>query len=63
VLAAPILGADGLPVAGLSVAAPAFRMAAQAFEKVGAGPLLEAAKSLSRGLNATGGFALHSTHG
>jgi IclR family pca regulon transcriptional regulator len=63
VLAAPILGADGLPVAGLSVAAPAFRMSAQAFEKVGAGPLLEAAKSLSRGLNATGGFALHSTHG
>jgi len=62
VLAAPILDADGLPMAGLSVAAPAFRMSAQAFEKAGAGPLLNAAQELSRGLNATGGFAPHSTH-
>lgn len=62
VLAAPILDADGLPVAGLSVAAPAFRMSAQAFEKAGVGPLLNAAQQLSRGLNATGGFAPHSTH-
>ncbi|MBU6484304.1 MAG: IclR family transcriptional regulator [Betaproteobacteria bacterium] len=62
VLAAPIVGADGLPIAGLSVAAPAFRMSAQAFAKAGAGPLLEAARVLSRGLNAAGGFALHSTH-
>jgi IclR family pca regulon transcriptional regulator len=61
-LAAPILDADGLPMAGLSVAAPAFRMSAQAFEKAGAGPLLNAAQELSRGLNATGGFAPHSTH-
>jgi IclR family pca regulon transcriptional regulator len=62
VLAAPILDADGLPMAGLSVAAPAFRMSAQVFEKAGAGPLLNAAQELSRGLNATGGFAPHSTH-
>lgn len=62
VLAAPILDTDGFPVAGLSVAAPAFRMSAQAFEKSGVGPLLAAAQQLSRGLNATGGFALHSTH-
>jgi IclR family pca regulon transcriptional regulator len=62
VLAAPILDTDGFPVAGLSVAAPAFRMSAQAFEKAGAVPLLNAAQQLSRGLNATGGFALHSTH-
>jgi len=62
VLAAPILDSDGFPVAGLSVAAPAFRMSAQAFEKAGAAPLLNAAQQLARGLNATGGFALHSTH-
>jgi len=62
VLAAPILDPDGFPVAGLSVAAPAFRMSAQAFEKAGVAPLLNAAQQLSRGLNATGGFALHSTH-
>ena len=40
----------------MSVAAPAFRMSAQAFEKAGALPLLEAAQALSRGLHATGGF-------
>jgi IclR family pca regulon transcriptional regulator len=62
VLAAPILDTDGLPVAGLSVAAPAFRMSAEAFEKAGAAPLLEAAQALSRGLHATGSFARHSTH-
>jgi IclR family pca regulon transcriptional regulator len=62
VLAAPILDTDGFPVAGLSVAAPAFRMSAQAFEKAGAVPLLNAAQQLSRGLSASGGFALHSTH-
>jgi len=62
VLAAPILDSDGFPVAGLSVAAPAFRMSAQAFEKAGAVPLLNAAQQLARGLNATGGFAPHSTH-
>jgi IclR family pca regulon transcriptional regulator len=62
VLAAPILDTDGFPVAGLSVAAPAFRMSAQAFEKAGVVPLLNAAQQLSRGLTATGGFTLHSTH-
>lgn len=62
VLAAPILDLDEFPVAGLSVAAPAFRMSAQAFEKAGAVPLLNAAQALSRALNATGSFALHSTH-
>jgi IclR family pca regulon transcriptional regulator len=62
VLAAPIVDTDGFPVAGISVAAPAFRRSAQAFEKAGVGPLLHAAQELSRGLNATGGFALHSTH-
>lgn len=62
VLAAPILDSDGFPVAGLSVAAPAFRMSARSFEDAGATPLLNAARQLSRGLNATGSFALHSTH-
>src|SRR5947208_13729475 len=62
VLAAPILDVDGFPVAGLSVAAPAFRMSEQAFERDGAGLLLKAAHDLSRGLSATGGFAPHSTH-
>jgi IclR family transcriptional regulator, pca regulon regulatory protein len=62
VLAAPILGADGVPVAGLSVAAPALRMSAKDFERNGAGPLLHAAQQLSRGLSATGGFASSTTH-
>jgi IclR family pca regulon transcriptional regulator len=62
VLAAPILDADHFPVAGLSVAAPAVRMSAQAFDMAGAAPLLNAAQQLSRGLNATGGFALHTNH-
>ncbi len=62
VLAAPVLDPDGFPVAGLSVAAPAMRVSAQAFEKAGAAPLLNAAEQLSRGLNTLGSFALHSTH-
>src|SRR5437764_11457437 len=62
VLAAPILDIDSFPGPALAVAAPAFRMSAQAFEKAGAVPLLNAAQQLARSLNATGGFALHSTH-
>src|SRR5437667_6641203 len=50
VLAAPILDSDGFPAAGLSVAPPACRMSAQAFEKAGVVPLLNAAQQLARGL-------------
>ena len=63
VLAAPVLDLDGFPVAGLSVAAPAFRMSLDAFEAAGAAPLQRAAQELSRALQATGGFALHASHG
>jgi IclR family pca regulon transcriptional regulator len=63
VLSAPVLDVDGFPVAALSVAAPAFRMSIDDFEAAAAQPLLRAAQELSRALNATGGFALHASHG
>jgi IclR family transcriptional regulator, pca regulon regulatory protein len=57
VLAAPVLDADGLPVAGLSVAAPAFLMPLKAFEKLARSPVIAAARTLSRALQAAGGIA------
>lgn len=58
VLAAPILAADGVSVAGLSVAAPAFRMTRSLFEAAARDPVLAAAATLSRALQAAGSFAL-----
>lgn len=58
VLSAPVLDADGTPIAGLSVAAPAFRMPRDAFEDAARGPVLTAASTLARALQATGSFAV-----
>ena len=56
VLAAPILDADGVPLAGLSIAAPAFQTNLREFEAAGARPLVQAAQALSRALQGSGGF-------
>ncbi|HET7887001.1 MAG TPA: IclR family transcriptional regulator [Bradyrhizobium sp.] len=56
VIAAPILDPDGVPLAGLSIAAPAFQTELKAFEAAGAGAVMQAAKALSRALQSSGGF-------
>lgn len=63
VLSAPVLDADGLPVAGLSVAAPAFRMPLDAFETEARAPVLAAAAALARALQSAGGFAVQTGRG
>lgn len=62
VLSAPVLDIDGVPAAGLSVAAPAFRMPAAEFEAAARDPVLAAAAQLSRALQATGSFAVQTPH-
>jgi len=56
VLAAPILDSDGVPLAGISVAAPAIQTSLNDFESAGAKPIVQAARALSRALQASGGF-------
>ena len=56
VLAAPILDTDGIPLAGLSVAAPAFQTNLRDFEAAAARPVMQAALALSRALQSSGGF-------
>jgi IclR family pca regulon transcriptional regulator len=56
VLAAPILDIDGVALAGLSIAAPAFQTNLVDFEAAGARPLVQAAQALSRALQSSGGF-------
>jgi IclR family pca regulon transcriptional regulator len=56
VLAAPLLDSDGVPLAGISIAAPAIQTSLRDFEKAGAKPIMQAAKALSRALQASGGF-------
>ena len=56
VLAAPLLDSDGVPLAGISIAAPAIQTSLRDFEKAGAKPIVQAAKALSRALQASGGF-------
>jgi IclR family transcriptional regulator, pca regulon regulatory protein len=56
VLAAPILDIDGIPLAGLSIAAPAFQTNLRDFEAAGAKLVMQAAQALSRALHSTGGF-------
>jgi IclR family transcriptional regulator, pca regulon regulatory protein len=56
VLAAPILDIDGIPLAGLSIAAPAFQTNLRDFEAAGAKLVMQAAQALSRALQSTGGF-------
>lgn len=60
VLAAPILDIDGVPAAGISVAAPTYRMELEVFEEKARAPLLAAARALSRALQATGGVVVQS---
>ena len=49
-LAAPILNRDGVPVASLSVAAPSFPFSAEEFVAYAAPRVVDAVRSLSRGL-------------
>ncbi len=56
VLAAPILDSDGVPLAGISIAAPAIQTSLKDFERAGAKPIMQAGRALSRALQASGGF-------
>jgi IclR family transcriptional regulator, pca regulon regulatory protein len=56
VLAAPILDSDGVPLAGISIAAPAIQTSLKDFESAGTKPIMRAAQALSRALQASGGF-------
>jgi IclR family transcriptional regulator, pca regulon regulatory protein len=56
VLAAPVLDSDGVPLAGISIAAPAIQTTLKDFEAAGARPIMQAAGALSRALQAGGGF-------
>jgi IclR family pca regulon transcriptional regulator len=56
VLAAPILDIEGVPVAAISIAAPAIRITLEDFTGAGARPIVQAAQSLSRSIQASGGF-------
>jgi IclR family pca regulon transcriptional regulator len=58
VLAAAVVDADGVPVAGLSVAAPAFVMPLDAFDAAARQPVLDAARRLSRAVQAAGSAAV-----
>jgi IclR family pca regulon transcriptional regulator len=57
VLAAPVLDADGTPVAAVSAAAPAFPLSLAAFDEAARGPVIAAASTLSRALSAAGAYA------
>jgi IclR family pca regulon transcriptional regulator len=54
ILAAPILGADGHAIAGLSVAAPSPRMPLREFVALTAGPVTESAARIAHALRAAG---------
>lgn len=54
VLAAPVLDADGVPLAAISVAAPAFAMPLRAFDAASRKPVMNAAAKLSRAIQAAG---------
>jgi IclR family transcriptional regulator, pca regulon regulatory protein len=57
VLAAPVVDADGLAVAALSVATPALPMTLAEFESAACAPVIAAAAKLSRALQAAGASA------
>jgi IclR family transcriptional regulator, pca regulon regulatory protein len=57
VLAAPVLDADGAPIAAISVAAPAFGMSLSAFEKTARPRVIDAARTLSKATQAAGSVA------
>ena len=58
VLAAAVVDADGVPVAGVSVATPAFAMPLDAFDAAARLPVLDAARRLSRAVQAAGSAAV-----
>ena len=60
VVAAPILDIDGVPLAALSVATPAFNTTLSQFKSDAIGPVTDAAKKLSKALQTNGGFTLSS---
>jgi IclR family pca regulon transcriptional regulator len=55
VLAVPITDKDGYPVAGISVAAPSIRMNPEELRALALEPLRDAARTIARGLEASGG--------
>ena len=57
VVAAPVFDVDGIPLAALSVAAPAYKTTLQEFEASTCHLVLQAATDLSKSLQTTGGFA------
>jgi IclR family pca regulon transcriptional regulator len=57
VLAAPVRDADGVPVAGLSVATPSFAMTLEEFVAAAEEPVCAAAAALSKALQAAGSVA------
>ncbi|WP_231934042.1 IclR family transcriptional regulator [Bordetella bronchialis] len=59
VVAAPVFDQDGVPVAALSVAAPAIRTTLADFVQSTAQPVVQAANELSKALTTTGSFAPH----
>ena len=58
VLAAPVVDADGVPLAAISVAAPAFAMTLDHFRTIARAPVIAAARALSRAAQAAGSIAL-----
>ncbi|MBV6306629.1 IclR family transcriptional regulator [Candidimonas humi] len=62
VVAAPILDVDGMPVAAVSVAAPALNTTLAQFKEDAIGPVVEASVELSKALRSNGSFTLpHAT--
>jgi IclR family pca regulon transcriptional regulator len=56
VVAAPVLDTDGVPIAGLSVAAPAMNTSLEDFEANTAPAVVHAASDLARAMQPSGGF-------
>jgi len=57
-LAAPVLDVDSHPIAAVSVVAPVLRMPLDAFLKLAVAPVLEAARTISKAMQAGGATAL-----
>jgi IclR family pca regulon transcriptional regulator len=58
VLAAPVLDQDGVPIAAVSAAAPAFAMTLDEFDEAARLPVIAAARKLSRAMAAAGSVAI-----
>jgi IclR family pca regulon transcriptional regulator len=56
-LAAPVLDPDGHPIAAVSVVAPSMRMPLERFLKVALAPVQEAARTISKAMQAGGAIA------